>query len=181
MGTYSQLNRPIVIVAYDPHWPALYEEENARILAALAPRAARLEHVGSTSIPGLAAKPVIDIAIGIPHLDQAQHYLPTLEGLGYTYMPELEADLPARRFLWWVAPSGLRYHISLSELQSPMWQRPLVFREYLRQHSDAALEYGRLKEQLATHIDSDIEAYIHGKTAFVEWVLQAAATSSGQP
>jgi GrpB-like predicted nucleotidyltransferase (UPF0157 family) len=180
MGIYSQLNRPIVIVAYDPHWPALYEEENARILAAIAPRAARLEHVGSTSIPGLAAKPVIDIAIGIPHLDQAQHYLPTLEGLGYTYMPELEADLPARRFLWWVAPSGLRYHISLSELQSPMWQRPLVFREYLRQHSDAALEYERLKEQLATHIDSDIEAYIHGKTAFVEWVLQAAATSSAQ-
>src|SRR5262249_16128400 len=174
-------NRPIVIVAYDPHWPALYAEESAQIMAALAPRAARLEHIGSTSIPGLAAKPVIDIAIGISHLDQAQEYLPALECLGYTYMPELEADVAARRFLWWLAPSRQRYHISLSQLNSPMWERPLVFREYLRQHPDAALEYGRLKEQLATHTGSDIGAYIHGKTAFVEWVPQPAAPSSAHP
>ncbi len=176
MGTYSRLNRPIIVVAYDPKWPALYDEEKSRILAALAKREACLEHFGSTSIPGLAAKPVIDIAMGIQQLDQASQYITVLESLGYVYMPELEAELPERRFLWRVAPGGQRYHISLTEIHRPVWEQPLAFRDYLRLHPEAAAEYGKLKEKLAAQSGSDIGAYIYGKTEFVERILQAANT-----
>lgn len=171
---YSRLNRPIVIVPYNPLWPGLYEDEKDRIRYALGEEKAAIEHFGSTSIVGLAAKPVIDIAIGIPQLDQAGEYLIALEKLGYRYMPELEAALPERRFLWRVTTAGQRYHISLTEMLGPLWERPIRFRDYLRQHPRDAKKYERLKQRLALQFGSDIGAYIQAKTGFVEQLLQKA-------
>jgi GrpB-like predicted nucleotidyltransferase (UPF0157 family) len=174
MSTYARLNRPIVVVPYDPRWPALYEEERARIAAALARRAATLEHFGSTAIPGLAAKPVIDIALGVPRLADAEAYLAALQALGYTYEPALEAALPDRRFLWRVTSDGQRYHVNLTEAGGANWRATLAFRDELRRHPAAAAEYARLKEALAARHGSDVGAYIDGKTAFVEKILAAA-------
>ena len=174
MSIYSRLNRPIVVVSYNSKWPRMYDEEKRRIAMAFGDKTAQFEHVGSTAIPGLAAKPVIDIAIGIQRLDHADAYLPILEGLDYTYVPELEAEIPARRFCWRVTSAGQRYHINLTEVHGPEWEKPLAFRDYLRSHPVEAAAYGRLKERLAIVCGTDIRAYIQGKNAFVERILEQA-------
>ncbi len=174
MDTYSRLNRPIAIVPYRAQWPSLYEEEKRRISAALGNRMEQIEHFGSTAIPGLAAKPVIDIMIGVQRLDQAEECIPILESLGYTYMPELEAELPDRRFLWKEMASTQRYHIHLTQVHGPLWENPLAFRDYLREHPEEAERYGQLKADLAAQCGSDIGSYIQGKTAFVQQILDKA-------
>ena len=174
MDTYSRLNRPIAVVPYCPQWPLLYEEEKCRISAALGNRIEQIEHFGSTAIPGLAAKPVIDIMIGVQRLDQAEECISLLEVLSYAYVPELEAELPDRRFLWKETASTQRYHIHLTQVHGPLWENPIAFRDYLHEHPEEAEHYGQLKADLAAQCDSDIGSYIHGKTAFVQQILDKA-------
>lgn len=174
MRTYTQLNRPIVVVDYDPNWPALYEAESERISSALGEQVLQIEHIGSTAVPGLAAKPVIDISVGVGHLDQAELCIPILKGLGYIYVPEFEAELPERRFLWKGTRKVHTFHVQLTEPTSPSWTRPIMFRNYLRDHPPEAQRYQRLKRELAIQCGSDVDAYVHGKTAFVESILLKA-------
>lgn len=175
MGIYSKLNRPIIIADYDPQWPVLFEQERQLILAALENGAILIEHIGSTAISGMAAKPVIDIAIGIQSLEMAPEYIPLIKGLGYIYEPTLERLLPERRFFWKGTPVVHTYHIHMAEIKSPAWVKPIVFRDYLRKHPDEAQHYGELKKSLAERYGSDMDAYVGGKTAFVEQMLLKAA------
>jgi GrpB-like predicted nucleotidyltransferase (UPF0157 family) len=149
MGVYSKLNRPIVVVDYDPQWPVLFEQEKERISAALANRAFTIEHIGSTAVLGLAAKPVIDIAVGIPCLADAETYLPGLIELGYIYEPSLEQAFPERRFLWKGTPLVHTYHLHLAEVDHPILVRPKLFRDYLRHDAEAVVAYATLKKALA--------------------------------
>lgn len=174
MGRYYKLNRPIHVVDYDPNWPVLYEAEKERILAALGKAVIQIEHFGSTSVPGLPAKPVIDIAVGVGDLGQARVYIPSLENLGYTYEPALEGDLPARRFLWKGTPLVHTYHISIEVPGTPIWLEHILFRDYLRRHPDKARRYQELKRELASRCVSDMDAYVRGKTAFVLSCLEKA-------
>jgi GrpB-like predicted nucleotidyltransferase (UPF0157 family) len=178
MGVYSKLDRPIVVVEYDPRWPALFESERERLSSLLGDRAVDIQHIGSTAIPGLAAKPVIDIAIGFEALSQADRCLLLLKNAGYAYEPNLEAALPDRRFLWRVDPAGQRYHLHLASIYSRLWIDPLVFRDYLRRQPEAVSEYGRLKAALAEACGSDIGAYVDGKADFVEKILILAKAGS---
>ena len=98
MGAYAKLNRPILVVDYDPQWPILFEQEKERIIAAVGRFLLMVEHIGSTSVPGLAAKPVIDIGVGIRSLADASVLIPYIERLAYVYEPALEQLLPERRF-----------------------------------------------------------------------------------
>jgi GrpB-like predicted nucleotidyltransferase (UPF0157 family) len=174
MSLSSRLNRPIHVVDYDPNWPSLYEAEKESILTALGNRMIQIEHFGSTSVPGLPAKPVIDIAVGVESLQQAQNYIPSLENLGYKYEPELEVDTPARYFLWKGTPLVHTYHISMEVPGSPSWAEHILFRDYLRQHPDEACRYQNLKQELAVRCVTDMEAYVSGKTAFVVSCLEKA-------
>jgi len=174
MGTYSKLNRPLVVVDYDSHWPALFESERVRLTFLLGDRSVDIQHIGSTSIPGLAAKPVIDIAIGFQELQTAESCIPLLENAGYTYEPNLEAALPDRRFLWRVDPKGQRYHLHLAGIHNRLWSDPLAFRDYVRRHPEAASEYRKLKAMLAVECESDVGAYIAGKAGFIEKILRWA-------
>ena len=174
MGAYSSLNRPIFVVAYDPNWPALYEAEKAHILDALGEAVVQIEHIGSTSVPGLAAKPVIDIAVGIVDLAEAATCILALEAIGYRYVPEVEAALPERRFLWKGTPLEHTYHVSIAEPDNPTMVNPILFRDYLRTHPVEVQRYQALKRELASRCGSDISAYVAGKTALVETVLAKA-------
>ena len=127
MGVYSKFNRPIVVVAYDPQWPLLFEQEKERIRAAFPNKALTIEHIGSTAVPRLAAKPVIDIAVGIPRLADAETYLPGLIELGYLYEPCLEETFPERRFLWKGTPLVHIYHVLLGRSIIPSWCGPRSF------------------------------------------------------
>ncbi len=89
---------PVVIVDYDPRWPAMFREEQEAILRAIGPHVVAVEHVGSTAVPGLGAKPIIDILVGIGSLNEASACIRPLEALGYRYVPEFEAEFPERRY-----------------------------------------------------------------------------------
>jgi GrpB-like predicted nucleotidyltransferase (UPF0157 family) len=138
----------------------------------------QIEHIGSTSVPGLAAKPVIDIAVGIAALSQAPTCFPALEALGYIYVPEVEAALPSRRFLWKGTPLMHTYHLSLAEPDDPTMVNPIIFRNYLRAHPDEVQRYQASKRELAARCGSDVSAYVAGKTALVESVLAKAAQAT---
>jgi GrpB-like predicted nucleotidyltransferase (UPF0157 family) len=181
MGAYSRLNRPIVVVDYDPEWPILFEQEKERLIAAVESHILVVEHIGSTSVPGLAAKPVIDIGVGIQRLAGAELMMPSIEGLGYVYEPALEQLLPKRRFFWKGTTTVHTYHLHLAEAENPVLVRPLQFRDYLRKHRDAAVEYGALKKELAIHCGQDMEAYVTGKTEFIENVMRQIEKENKQP
>lgn len=174
MGSYSKLNRPIVVMDYDPCWPVLFAQEKAALLSAIGDEVLQIEHIGSTSIPGLAAKPVIDIGIGIRNLLDAPGLFPYLEHLSYIYEPALEQLLPERRFFWKGTPVIHTYHLHLTEVDNPVILKPIRFRDYLRKHPGAAREYGELKKELAERCRQDMDAYVAGKTAFVERILREA-------
>ena len=174
MSTYANLNRPIVVVAYDPAWPAIFASEKDLLWSVLGRRVSAIEHIGSTAVPGLPAKPVIDIAVGLPALAEAAESIGLLEGSGYTYQPELEAALPGRRFLWKGDVLVHTVHLHLCEIGSPEWVKPLRFRDALRLRPDDAQSYADLKRSLAAQHGSDIGAYIDGKAAFIQRILQQA-------
>jgi len=171
MGVYSKFNRPILVVDYDPQWPILFENEKESIMAALGSRFLMVEHIGSTAVPGLAAKPVIDIAVGIQNLMDAPVLIPYIEHLGYRYEPTLEQLVPERRFFWKGTPTVHTYHLHLAEPDHPVLLKPLQFRDYLRRHPEAAAEYGVIKRGLAKSCVQDMDAYVAGKSAFVENVM----------
>jgi len=171
MGAYSRLNRPILVVDYDPQWPILFEQEKERIISALGNYLLMTEHIGSTAVPGLAAKPVIDIGVGIRSIAAAPLLISCIEKLAYVYEPTLEQLLPEQRFFWKGTPTVHTYHLHLAEVENPVLVRPLQFRDYLRKHPDAALKYAALKKELAKSCGQDMEAYVAGKTRFVENIM----------
>jgi GrpB-like predicted nucleotidyltransferase (UPF0157 family) len=181
MGVQSKFNRPIHIVDYDPQWSSLFEKEKAAILAAVGNRVLMVEHIGSTAVPGLAAKPVIDIAVGIHSLADAPGLIPGIEQLGYFYEPTLEQLVPERRFFWKGTPTLHTYHLHLAEPDQPVLLQPLQFRDYLRMHPEAAEDYGVLKKELAKRCGPDLEAYVAGKTTFVEKVMLQREKENDRP
>ena len=160
-------SRPIVIVDYDPRWPAMFEEEKRRLEGVIGPFGVLIEHMGSTAVPGLAGKPVIDLLIGIPLLADAALCIPRIEALGYDYVPEFEVEMPYRRFFR-KDTGGIRSHqIHMVEPTHAFFGRHQRFRDYLRAHPDVAREYAALKRELAARLSPDVEAYASAKGPFV--------------
>ncbi len=165
-----QTRPPITIAGYDACWPALYEEERGRILATIGPWVADIQHVGSTAVPGLGAKPIIDIMVGLRSLEDARRCIGSLETIEYEYVPEYEVEMPYRRYLRRRLPDGhpvLGYHLHMVETASGFWQRHLLFRDYLREHPETAGQYEALKRELAARYGSDHDGYSGAKTEFI--------------
>jgi GrpB-like predicted nucleotidyltransferase (UPF0157 family) len=163
----------VEIVDYDPRWPVLFDEEAMRLRAALDPSLiVGLEHFGSTAIPGLSAKPIIDILIAVRSLAAAQASF--VGALREVYW----ADNPKKDRMFFVKgmpPFGSRrsHHVHVTETHGEMWQR-LAFRDYLRAHPEEAETYERLKRRLAAEHQTDREAYTDAKSAYVESVMRKA-------
>jgi len=164
----------IEIVDYDPRWAFLSNEEAARLRAVLDPSLiVGLEHFGSTAIPGLAAKPIIDILIAVRSLAAARAtFVETLQKLDYIYW----ADNPKKDRMFFVKgmpPFGSKrsHHLHITEPTGELWHR-LAFRDYLRAHPDEAATYERLKKRLAVEHQTDREAYTDAKSAYVESVMR---------
>lgn len=165
----------IELVPYDAAWPARFEEECAQLRRVLTPwLAGPIEHIGSTAIPGLAAKPVIDIMAGVTSLEDSRPALAAATRLGYCYSPYQ----PELRH-WFCKPSlGFRtHHLHLVPIGSPQWIRPIAFRDYLRAHPDVAAEYEALKRRLATEFRFDRGAYTAAKSPFIDAVTDRALAS----
>jgi GrpB-like predicted nucleotidyltransferase (UPF0157 family) len=166
----------VEIVDYDPRWPILFDEEAKRLRAVLEPSLiVGLEHFGSTAIPGLSAKPIIDILIAVRSLAAAQAtFVEELRNLDYVYW----AENPKKDRMFFVKgmppfASKRTHHVHVTEPHGEMWQR-LVFRNYLRAHPEEAGTYERLKLRLAAEHQTDREAYTDAKAAYVESVMQKA-------
>jgi len=190
----SQLGRAIVIADYDPEWPSRFERERDLIVAACRPNSfVGFEHMGSTSIPGLAAKPVIDMMPGLRSLADAPPLIAAMETLGYEYVPEFEHDsavgpgMPDRRYLRKNVNGVRAFHAHMVVVGSDMWRDDLLFRDYLRLFPDVAADYERLKRRLAAEYNatltpqSDINTgYTDYKTEFVESVKAKARTLAAE-
>jgi len=159
----------IVVSDYDPNWPTLFEQERAGIGNALGSFALAIEHVGSTAVPGLPSKPIIDLLVGVPSFEEAkQQCIEPIEALGYYYIPEYASWLPGELFFRKGPPGPWSHHLHLMEPLHPRWEALMVFRDYLRAHPEAARAYADIKRALAAASKDDIKAYRNGKTAFVE-------------
>jgi GrpB-like predicted nucleotidyltransferase (UPF0157 family) len=171
--------QPVEVVDYDPSWPRWYEEERDRIAAAIGDSALAIEHVGGTAVPGLPAKPVIDLMVGVEDIERAGPAVAGLINLGYEYIPELESQLPDRRYFRRGTPET--HHVHMVPVSSDYWSEHLLFRDYLRSHPQAAEEYGKLKRGLADRFRLDRDAYRAGKLPFIATVVAAARREARAP
>jgi GrpB-like predicted nucleotidyltransferase (UPF0157 family) len=172
----------IKIVAYDPEWPLLFEAEAGRLRAALGAIALRIDHNGSTSIPGLRAKPVIDIQISVATLVPLKAYGDPLEAIGYHHVPHPDdAFCP---FFHRPAAWPHTHHIHVVERRGLEERRTLAFRDFLCEHQHAAREYERLKLELARQLTGadheSREQYARAKSAFIERIT-IQALEQGYP
>lgn len=175
------MSRNIEIADYDPQWAILYEEEKRRILEVVGDMVVRIEHIGSTAVPNLGAKPIIDIMVAISHLNDSQKCVEPLKSIGYEYVPGFEATLPERRyFRKGHPPKEQHYHLHMVELTSDFWKKHLLFRDCLRTHAKVAQEYYELKKRLANKYGSNHEVYNTAKTSFIESVTAKAKGRQSQ-
>lgn len=160
-------SRTVRLVSYDGRWPALFLAESGRLADAVSAAgipSLHFEHVGSTAVPGLAAKPILDLAAGRRSEISAEIYIPVLEAAGYIYRGN--GGLPGREFFRRGEPRS--HHLHLVEYSGWHWQRYLGFRDALRADATLRDAYAALKRELAAQYPRDREAYIEGKTTFVE-------------
>ena len=160
-----------IVVDYDPSWPEVFERLRAHIWPALSDVALTVEHVGSTSVPGLAAKPIIDMTIVVPTESEIPVAIGRLATLGYVHRGNLGVE--GREAFH--SPDGLpKHHLYLCPHNSLGLRNHLAVRDYLRSHPETACEYGQLKKRLARDFPHDIDSYIDGKTDLILKILQAA-------
>ncbi len=177
------LASPIVIVEYDTAWPAVFEAERRALARLLGALARRIDHVGSTAVPGLAAKPVIDIQVSVASLDPRAAYHELLGIRGYVHVPLGEWD---RVYPFYQRPAmwPTTHHLHLCVVGSEQERNHLAFRDYLRDHDEVAREYATLKRQLAASAAGsaldDRESYSTAKTTFISAVV-ASAIEAGYP
>lgn len=171
---------PIRMVAHRAGWAADFERERARIAAALAPWAAGpVEHIGSTAVPGLAAKPIIDMMVSLTDHRHGGAAGEALAGIGWVHAPE-PGDAERRKLSFCRPDPGWRtHHLHVYEAGDPIPHSLIVFRDHLRAHPGDAAEYARIKTELAAADEHDRPRYRAGKAPFIQSVLARATRAPG--
>ncbi|MED5017359.1 GrpB family protein [Paenibacillus chibensis] len=162
------------IAEYNPEWAAEYEQEKTKITQALQDILLGMEHIGSTSVPGLGAKPIIDMMAGIRDLEELKPFhIERLAEIGYEYVEH--AHFPERRFFrrgQWRAGT---HHLHIYAFHGEHWNQQLLFRNYLLTHPDAVEEYLHLKKNMAELYPNDRAKYTEAKAPFIQSILQEAS------
>lgn len=161
----------VIVVPYDPEWPELFAELGARLRGALGDIALRIDHIGSTSIHGLAAKPIIDVQISVASFDPLDTFRVPLESLGFVFRSQ-NPELTKRYFR--ESPGERRTHIHVRRLGSFHQQFPLLFRDYMRLHPSDVEEYAALKYRLAGEYGSDRAGYVEAKMPLIWEIMKKA-------
>ena len=181
------VSEEIAIVPYDSRWPQLFQAEKAHLLASL-PHALikRIEHFGSTAVPGLAAKPIVDMLVEVADLAMIRAEIaPVLEAQGYDYLWRPTHGNDGGPFYAWFikrdqSTRARTHHIHMVESNfAEHWDR-LLFRDYLIAHTDVARQYESLKLKLAASFPRDRAAYTHAKTAFITEITERAKARSNE-
>jgi len=169
--------RTIVIVDHDPQWSAEYERLRAHLAAHIFDLVLDIVHVGSTAVPHLAAKPIIDLDIILASYEQFPHLTARLETLGYQHAGD--GGIPTReRFKRPTSDDFYPHHLYACPVDSPELARHVLFRDYLRSDARARDEYAELKQTLAAQYRHDIDAYVAGKSQFIEAAMGTVPIAS---
>ena len=161
----------VTIVPYDPEWPGMFAKLGAALRGALGEVALRIDHIGSTSIPGMDAKPIIDVQISVASLDPVDPFRIPLESLGFVWRSN-NPELTKRYFR--EKPGERRTHIHVRKAGSFSQQFPLLFRDYMRVHTEEIRPYAEMKYRLAEQYGEDREGYTIAKGPFVWAVIRKA-------
>jgi len=156
----------VEVVPHSPGWAAAFRAEADRLRAVLGDEVVAVHHVGSTAIPGIGAKPIIDILLAVREVERLDELGPEMDGLGYEARGEF--GLPGRRFFVKDKGSRRTHHIHAYATGNPELERHLAFRDYMISHPEDARAYDRLKQDLARRFPTDIEGYMDGKDAFIK-------------
>lgn len=165
------MSERVVIAPYDPEWPELFRQLGARLRGALGDVALRIDHIGSTSIPGMDAKPIIDVQISAASLDPVDPFRAPLESVGFHWQTD-NPELTKRYFR--ESPGERRTHIHIRRAGTFSEQLPLLFRDYLRAHPVEIPAYSAMKYRLAEEYGEDREGYTIAKGEFVWAVVRKA-------
>jgi GrpB-like predicted nucleotidyltransferase (UPF0157 family) len=157
------------VVPYDERWVRLFEEAADELRSALRSLISEVHHVGSTAVPGLDAKPILDILVTIADFERGRELIPMLAELRYEYRPDEE--IPDRHYFRRRSGITRTHHLSLAEPSSHHHRVTIAFRDALRRDEALARDYGALKRNLAACFPHDRQSYIEGKTEFVRRVL----------
>ncbi len=168
------MSAPVIIVKYNPKWPELFREERERISTKISELGIHVEHIGSTAVPGLGAKPIIDIMVGIESLSDIDKCITLLKGIGYSLEVKKAEDDSERKALV-KSIDGTKVQLYLVEMNTESWKRNILLREYLRGHPETAKEYNKLKVELAKKYKDDQIAYSEGKAKFIKKVESKAS------
>jgi len=166
---------PVVVVPYDPQWCARFEALRAPVWDAVRDIAVAIEHVGSTAVPGLAAKPVVDMTVIVPSPPDVARAIARLERLGYRHRGDLGI---AGREAFHPPPQSPLHRLYVCAQDSPALANHVALRDWLRSHPDDANAYGALKRRLAIRFRDDIAGYVDGKTAFIASILAKSGMAS---
>ncbi|USK36825.1 GrpB family protein [Cytobacillus firmus] len=165
------MTRKVTVTCYNPDWKFKFQSESELIKTIFQEEILAIHHIGSTSVPGLAAKPVIDILPVVIDIERVDRFNTEMISLGYE--PRGENGLPGRRYFQ--KGGNLRtHHVHIYEKGSPEITRHLAFRDYLRANGEDAKQYGTLKLELAKQFPFDIDSYIKGKEAIVQEIEMKA-------
>jgi GrpB-like predicted nucleotidyltransferase (UPF0157 family) len=165
----------VVISPYSADWPQHFHVVREELLSVFAPIGVAVEHTGSTSVPGLAAKPVIDVLLGADSLIAIESKIRSLRELGYEYVSKYERELPMRRYFVKAAAAVPRVHLHGVEIGSSFWREHVAFRDALRADAALCAQYQALKLQLANQFSDDKSAYTAAKGPFIQAVLAAVS------
>lgn len=163
------------VVDYSEQWPLDFERERLRLAAVFRDVDMEIAHVGSTAVPGLCAKPIIDISLGVSALSVVEERIESMEGLGYQYVPEFEVEIPDRRYFRRPATKPRSHHVHACRLGGAIWNHHLAFRDWLRSHPADRDAYGALKRELHTRHMNDRPAYTEAKGPFIQAILERAS------
>lgn len=169
--------RSLEISDYQDEWARMFEEEEQRLKTALGSFAARIDHVGSTAVQGMAAKPTVDIQISVGELHPISAYKGVMQNLGYTHLSDSPPGDHIYPLFHFPATWPHTYHVHFCRLGGNEEWRHLVYRDWLRNHPEARREYSDLKKRLAENTDlrdpAALDRYADGKSAFVESIERA--------
>ncbi|MDO8559126.1 MAG: GrpB family protein [bacterium] len=162
--------KTVKLFPYNPEWAKIFKEEKMVLRSVLGRDAIDIQHFGSTAIPGLPAKPIIDILIAVPNLKVAGKFKRILKKLGYEYKGD--AGVSGRLFFAKGSKTKTTHHLHFVRINSPSWKDNLLFRNYLQKHKKVARKYADLKRELAKKFPTDRGSYSSGKEKFIESVIK---------
>ncbi|MBG9812075.1 glutamate-rich protein GrpB [Bacillus endophyticus] len=166
------MDKQVVIEKYTSNWASSFQKEKKLLKDIMSDTVISIEHIGSTSVKGLGAKPILDIIVGVCNLEEVDCFIEPLNNIGYEHV--FHKEFPNRRFFRKGVWRAGTHHLHIYKYESEEWNSNILFRDYLRKHPDVRDQYNQLKIELARKYSFDRVGYTEAKAPFITDVIQKA-------